>query len=112
MNATVVGADRLGQIPAVLLAHGIAIQHHISGRTAGDHARKGLLPRGTQLLILFTDFLNHNAMRHFRQAAHERGIPVLACKRSASCLRQCLERQCPQRSTATVVLGAAPVDIV
>lgn len=109
MNATIVGADRLGQIPAVLHAHGIAIQHHISGRTAGDHARKGLLPRGTQLLILFTDFLNHNAMRHFRQVAQARGIPVLACKRSASCLRQCLERQCPRRDLPNPATHSSPV---
>ena len=92
MNATVVGADRLGNIPDLLDAQGIRILCHISGRAAADQRRAGGLPRGTQLLILFTDFVGHNVMRSFRQAANEAGVPVLACRRSASCLAHSLER--------------------
>ena len=92
MNATLVGADRLGNIPALLESQGITVLCHISGRAASDQRRAGALPKGTQLLILFTDFLGHNVMRSFRQAAHEDGIPVLACRRSASCLQQSLQR--------------------
>ena len=75
MDATVVGADRLGNIPQVLKEHGIDICRHISGRDAADQRRVAALPRGTQLLILFTDFLNHNAMRGFRRAAQDQGVP-------------------------------------
>lgn len=92
MNATLVGADRLGNIPDVLRERGIAILRHISGRLAADQRRVPSLPKGTQLLILFTDFLNHNAMQTFRRAAQDQGIPVLACRRSSSCLVQTLER--------------------
>ena len=91
MNATLVGADRLGKIPELLGQHGIEILRHISGRDASDQ-RRTALPRGTQLLILFTDFLNHNAMKGFRRAAQEQGVPVLACRRSASCLVEALAR--------------------
>jgi hypothetical protein len=99
MDATVVGADRLGNIPRVLKAYGIDIRCHISGRGAADQRRVSALPRGTQLLILFTDFLNHNAMRGFRRAAQEQGVPVLACRRSVSCLLEALSRG-PIRWTA------------
>jgi hypothetical protein len=92
MDATVVGADRLGNIPQVLKEHGIDICRHISGRDAADQRRVAALPRGTQLLILFTDFLNHNAMRGFRRAAQDQGVPVLACRRSVSCLVEALSR--------------------
>jgi hypothetical protein len=92
MDATVVGADRLGNIPQVLKEHGIDICRHISGRDAADQRRVGALPRGTELLILFTDFLNHNAMRGFRRAAQDQGVPVLACRRSVSCLVEALSR--------------------
>lgn len=92
MDATVVGADRLGNIPQVLKAYGIEIRRHISGRDAVDQRRVASLPRGTQLLILFTDFLNHNAMRGFRRAAQDQGVPVLACRRSVSCLVEALSR--------------------
>jgi hypothetical protein len=36
------------------------------------------------MLILLTDYLGHNAMRHYRDTAAARGIPVLACRRSAT----------------------------
>jgi hypothetical protein len=92
MNATVVGADRLGNIPDVLGRHGIRILRHVSGREAADQRQVGALPKGTQLLILFTDFLNHNAMQGFRRSAQVEGVPVLACRRSVSCLLQALQR--------------------
>ena len=34
MNAVIVGADRLGNIPDVLAAFGIQIQRHITGRAS------------------------------------------------------------------------------
>jgi hypothetical protein len=91
MRATVVGGDRLGNIPQLLEARGILVTQHVSGRGANDQ-RRTTLPRGTQLLILFTDFLNHNAMRAFREAAQNLGVPVLACRRSASALHEALSR--------------------
>lgn len=94
MRATVVGGDRLGNIPQVLEARGIRVVQHVSGRGATDQ-RRTALPRGTDLLILFTDFLNHNAMRAFRDAAHSVGVPVLACRRSASALHEALGRAVP-----------------
>jgi hypothetical protein len=118
MNATLVGADRLGNIPALLEAQGIRVLCHISGRAASAQRRTSVLPKCNQLVILFTDFLGHNVMKTFRQAAQEEGIAVLACRRSASCLMQSLERrggralatcaQCPAQSdsaTSTKVRG-------
>jgi len=97
MKATLVGADRLGNIPQALLGRGIDVLRHISAREPAGQRRSKGLPAGTELLILFTDFLNHNAMRAFRRAAEEQGIPVVACRRSVTCLMQCLDRcqQCP-----------------
>jgi hypothetical protein len=97
MDATVVGADRLGNIPALLAGFGIRIRTHVSGRASGQQRKMATLPRGTQLLILFTDFLNHNTMHAFRRAAQEQQIPVVACRRSVSCLAECLQRQLPER---------------
>jgi hypothetical protein len=91
MRATVVGGDRLGNIPQLLEARGIRVLRHVTGREASDQ-RRAALPRGTDLLILFTDFLNHNAMRAFRAAAEEGGVPILACRRSSSALIEALAR--------------------
>ncbi|MGH8246828.1 MAG: DUF2325 domain-containing protein [Gammaproteobacteria bacterium] len=86
MNCVVVGADRLGNIPELLEALGIRIADHITGRAASHQRDVVRLPSDTDLLILFTDFLNHNAMRSYRRRAQAQGIRVLACRRSASCL--------------------------
>jgi hypothetical protein len=111
MNAVVVGADRLGNIPNALAGFGIQIHRHVTGRSSAHQRSVGALPQGTELLILFTDFLNHNAMKCYRGQAQAQGIPVIACKRSASCLVQSVKRHfgvddgcaaCPQREPADV----------
>ena len=92
MNAVLVGADRLGNIPDSLATFGIQIQRHVTGRLSVHQRSMPALPRDTDLLILFTDFLNHNAMKNYRNQAQIRGIPVIACKRSASCLAESVRR--------------------
>jgi len=101
MNAVVVGADRLGNIPETLAALGVRIALHIDGRHAAHQRRLPGLPQGTQLLILLTDFLGHNVMRHFRDLARAQSVPVVCCRRSTICVaesvRRCLTRRasCP-----------------
>lgn len=84
MNCIVVGADRLGNIPELLETLGIRIVHHVSGRASAHQRRIARLPSNAQLLILFTDFLNHNVMRSYRAQAQAQGLRILACRRSAS----------------------------
>lgn len=88
----VVGADRLGNIPDALAGMGIQIHRHVTGRSSAHQRSVQSLPRDTDLLILFTDFLNHNAMKCYRGQAQAQGIPVIACRRSASCLVQSIRR--------------------
>ncbi|PZP56629.1 MAG: DUF2325 domain-containing protein [Azospira oryzae] len=90
MNALIVGADRLGNIPSALAALGIRVVEHVSGRQAAHQRRVAALSREVDLLILFTDFLSHNVMRGFRESARAQGIPVLACRRSVACLVKAL----------------------
>lgn len=92
MNAVVVGADRLGNIPDLLRDHSINIIHHISGRDPSHQRRALQLPSGTELVILLTDFLGHNVMKSFRQAAQRSGARVLACRRSVCAMQQTLEQ--------------------
>lgn len=91
MNALVVGADRLGNIPNLLLDFNINIAEHVSGRQATHQRRYGDLPKGIDVVILFTDFLGHNVMKSFREAARRKGLPVVACRRSVCCVRKSLE---------------------
>ncbi len=75
MNALLVGADRLGNIPDVLHNFGIRIAAHVSGRDTTHQRRSAPLPSGIGVVILFTDFLGHNVMQRFREAAGKQGVP-------------------------------------
>lgn len=91
MKALLVGADRLGNIPQVLTEYGISILRHVSGRDPSEQRGERSMPAGAEMLILFTDFLGHNVMRGYREAARRRGVPVLACRRSTCSLRGALD---------------------
>jgi hypothetical protein len=91
MNAMLVGADTLGNIPDVLQKFGISIGRHLSGRNSSHQRKLDRLPAGTDLLILFTDFLGHNVMRHFRELASEHNVRFIACRRSVCALQQSLQ---------------------
>jgi hypothetical protein len=92
LSAVVVGADRLGNIPELLKGHNISITHHISGRDPAHQKKAALLPSGTQVVILLTDFLGHNVMKTFRNAAQRGGIQVVACRRSVCSMRLALQQ--------------------
>ncbi|NHQ86516.1 DUF2325 domain-containing protein [Iodobacter sp. HSC-16F04] len=106
MNAYLVGADVLGNIPELLSSYGIKVHKHVSGRNAA-HQRKPASLKGADLLILFTDFLSHNVMRAYRELAHEENIRFVACRRSVCALSQSLDKiectkscdTCPNRKT-------------
>lgn len=106
MNAVLVGADRLGNIPDTLAAMGITIAQHISGRQAGHQRRLPNLPKGTQLLILFTDFVGHNVMRHFRDLARSQAVPVVACRRSTVSVTESVQRCLAQQGRPGGPCGA------
>ena len=90
MNALVVGADRLGNIPCLLEEYGIRIASHVSGRDCAHQRSAATLPAGVSLVILFTDFLGHNVMRSYRAAASRDGVRLVCCRRSVCALRQVL----------------------
>lgn len=89
MQAFIVGADRLGNIPALLAEYGIDIAHHVSGRMP-SHQRKPASIQTVDLIIAFTDFLNHNAMRNYRNLARTENIHFIASRRSTTELKMIL----------------------
>ena len=93
MNALIVGADRLGNIPDVLAGFGIRIAAHVSGRDTAHQRRSAPLPAGIEMVILFTDFLGHNVMQRFREAASREGVVLVCCRRSVCALQQALGKR-------------------
>lgn len=97
MNALLVGADRLGNIPDVLGDFGIRIAAHVSGRDTTHQRRSAPLPSGIGMVILFTDFLGHNVMQRFRDAASREGVMFVCCRRSTCALQQALGKRLGER---------------
>ncbi|HRP74925.1 MAG TPA: DUF2325 domain-containing protein [Rhodocyclaceae bacterium] len=93
MNALIVGADRLGNIPEVLNQFGIVVARHVSGRESAHQRRTTPLPAGIEIVILFTDFIGHNVMQRFREAASREGVMLVCCRRSVCALQQALGRR-------------------
>ncbi|BAL24125.1 DUF2325 domain-containing protein [Azoarcus sp. KH32C] len=100
MNALLVGADRLGNIPDVLSEFGISIAAHVSGRETAHQRRSAPLPMGIEMVILFTDFIGHNVMQRFRDAASREGIAFVCCRRSVCALQQALGKRIDRRDCA------------
>lgn len=101
MDALIVGADRLGNIPNVLSEFGIRIAGHVSGRETAHQRRTATLPAGIGMVILFTDFLGHNVMQRFREAASKEGAAVVCCRRSVCALQQALGKRVGRSNCAT-----------
>jgi hypothetical protein len=91
MQAFVVGADALGNIPRLLAEYGIDIGYHLTGRNP-SHQRHPSHIKGMDIVILFTDFLSHNTMRNYRDVAQKRNVRFVACRRSTCDLAKSLEK--------------------
>lgn len=84
MSVLVIGGDEITPIKAVLKDLGCKKIIHWDGRKESVNHKK--LPHNITCLVMLTNFLNHNTMLKFRNAAKKKEIPVICTKRSVSCL--------------------------
>lgn len=87
MSIFVVGADHLGEIEANLKNLGCRSLTHLKGRK-NIHRRNLNIPEGTDLVLVLTDFVDHNIARSIKDSAKLKSIPVIFSKRSWACLSQ------------------------
>ncbi len=89
MNALLIGADRLGNIPSLLSEKGIEEFTHWDGRKKG--MRKMKVPSGTDMIIVFTDFIEHRLTEKIKEIAKEEAIPCIFSRRAVSDLSEKLD---------------------
>lgn len=87
MSVLIVGADNLGRIEKELQDLGIYRIEHITGRNAVDK-KKFNIPKATRLIVVLTDYINHNTAQNVKQLAKSKGIPLVFAKRSWSSIGQ------------------------
>ena len=81
-----------------------------SGRDSTHQRRSTALPAGIQMVILFTDFLGHNVMQRFREAANREGVAFVCCRRSVCALQQALGKRVEAEQCASCGAGCEPRD--
>ncbi|MCL6634353.1 MAG: DUF2325 domain-containing protein [Peptococcaceae bacterium] len=90
MSVLVVGADHLGDIAVNLKSMGFNSLVHLKGRK-NMHRRNLQIPRGTDLVLVMTDYVDHNIARSIRDIARCQSIPVIFSRRSWACLSEKLK---------------------
>jgi hypothetical protein len=82
MAIIVVGADSLGTtIEGNLQKLGITEIAHITGRNVADRKTCNL-SSSFKLVLILTDYINHNTAMNFKKFAKSKGIPFVCSQRS------------------------------
>lgn len=86
MEALLIGADTLGNIPDVLSSHGIDKYTHITGRKKG--MRNTVVSSNVDIVIVFTDFIEHPVLQNIKAQVKHQEIPCVFSKRSVTHLNE------------------------
>ncbi|WP_028307762.1 DUF2325 domain-containing protein [Desulfitibacter alkalitolerans] len=89
MSILIVGGDGLEKIKKNLKKVGATDIQHISGRKRGDLTRD--LPSNLDMILILTDYINHQLCSQIKQQAQERGIKTIFSKRSWSHIQHAME---------------------
>ena len=75
----IVGADHLGNIPKKLEGIGYNDIVHVNGRKS--QMVKYKIPEHVDVILILTDYINHNLSSVIKQKAKDIGIPIRFAKR-------------------------------
>lgn len=91
MSVVIIGGDRLGSIPKKLRLAGFDEIYRVSGRKRRK-AQESCLPKDIDLVLVLTDYLNHNLMDTVKQEAKDRNIRLIFARRSWSSIYKKIDR--------------------
>jgi hypothetical protein len=89
MSILILGGDRINSIKELLYDLGVINIIHWTARNQKRGRKKDKpIPIGVNIVIMLTNFLNHNSMKHYRAEAKSKSIPIVYSTRSSKCLRE------------------------
>lgn len=88
-NILIIGADRLGNIETNLKDYGFGSITHINGRKV-KMVHKAI-PEQVDLILILTDYINHNLANVIKSKAKKRNIPTVFARRSWCSIAKTLE---------------------
>jgi len=86
----VVGADHLGNITDKLMSSGFKEIIHLDGRKV-NMVKRGI-PEHIDLVLVMTDYVNHNLAKVIKQKAKSQEKPIYFVKRSWSSIHPVLQK--------------------
>ncbi|WLR49935.1 DUF2325 domain-containing protein [Bacillus tianshenii] len=89
-NILIIGADRLGNIETNLKDYGFGKITHINGRKVKAVHRE--IPEQVDIILVLTDFINHNLANVIKSKAKKRNIPTVFARRSWCAIAKTLEK--------------------
>lgn len=96
MSVFIVGGDHLGDIRKNFERLGFNEVIHLRGRK--NVGKRNLrIPREAGLVVVLTDYVNHNITSAIKEKAKNNGVPVIYAKRSWPCILQklCFNKSLP-----------------
>lgn len=89
MSVLIIGGDKIAPITGMLHDFGVKQIVHWTARNQKRGRKKDKpIPIDIKIVVMLTNFLNHNAMKHYRAEAKAKSIPIVYSTRSTECLKK------------------------
>ena len=88
MSLLILGGDRINPIIAILQELGVSDIIHWTARNQKNGRKKQkTIPTKVDMVLMLTNFLNHNAMIHYRAEAKSKDLPIVYSTRNVDCVK-------------------------
>jgi len=88
MSLLILGGDKINPIINVLQELGVSDIIHWTARNQKNGRKKAKkIPEKIDMVLMLTNFLNHNAMLHYRSEAKTKGLPIIYSTRNVDCVK-------------------------
>jgi hypothetical protein len=89
MSVLILGGDRITPLKEMLGDFGIERIIHWTARNQKRGRKQDKpIPIDVKIVVMLTNFLNHNSMKHYRAEAKSKDIPIVYSTRHVECLRE------------------------
>jgi len=88
MSILILGGDTISPITKLLLELGVEEVTHWDARNYKNGTKKQKkIPSKIDMVLMLTNFLNHNAMKHYKNEAKSKGLPIVYSTRNLHCVK-------------------------
>lgn len=89
MSVLILGGDKIDPIRKLLMELGVDNIIHWTARNQKKGRKQDKpIPTKVSMLVMLTNFLNHNAMKHYRAEAKAKNLPIVYSTRNVECVRE------------------------